>query len=161
MIFTRYQDFRAGFALVGAPIVADGFPEWPYTEIRAGGFDDGLTIDDPTDVNLFTTELNITCNAFASDAVAGVDDFDWFVSQRTDVVASQYFTVSAYAANKSGSITLTAVIANTATLLPAATELEDYTGDDSLKLLFRDVAVYVQRRSDKAYQWIGANDAVG
>jgi len=153
VIFTRYQDFRAGFALVGAPLVADGFPEWPYSELRAGGFANSVSFND---VDLYTTPLTVTCNAGASDAVPGVDEFDWFVSMRTDVIANQYFAVGAVA-NKSGSITLTAVLANTETLLPGVT---DYRGDDALRLLFRDVAIYVQRRSDKSYQWIGTKEVV-
>ncbi len=159
MIYTRYQDFRAGFALVGAPLAVDGFPEWPYAKLRTGGFANSITFDSPSStVNLYSQVMNITCNDFAADAVAGVDDYDFFVSQRTDVIANQYFTVAVYAANRSGSIKLSCVTANTALLLPGLT---DYRGDEALKLLFRDVAIYVQRRSDKAYQWLGSSDAMG
>jgi len=156
MIFTRYQDFRPGFALVGAALDLDGFPVWPYAKLNTGGFSGSLAF---TSIMASGIPFSATCNSFAADSVAGVDEYDWYVSQRTDTSANQYFTVGAHSANHSGSITLDVVDANVKLLIPALSALNyadmraALKNDAYLKLIFRDVAFYVQRRSDKAYQW--------
>lgn len=154
MIYTRYQDFRAGFG-AGSPVAADGFPTWPYSSLRASGFS-GMAF---SSIMSSGFPFSASCNVYAADAVAGVDDYDWYVSQRTDVIASHYFTVSAYSANHSGSISVDVVDANVKLLIPALASLNSSAlraalkDDAYLKLLFKDVAFYAQRRSDGAYQW--------
>lgn len=162
MIFVRYQDFRPGFAEAGAPLVADGFPEWPYAKLRSGGFSNSFAFS--SGANQFP--MDVTCNAFAADATLSDDDFDWYVSQRTDLTGNQYFTVDPFAANKSGSITIDVVDATVKALIPSlvglnASDLRAALANQAhLKLLFRDVAFYVSRRSDKAYQWISIWNSV-
>lgn len=159
MIYVRYQDFRPGFALVGAPIAADGFPEWPVAKLRSGGFDAGITVP-----SIESFPFNITVNGYAADATFGVDLFDFYVSQRTDDAPSQYLLIGpaqndpsgltfSPSNTYSGTISISLVSANVTKLLGSDTAT--YTEDENLAKLFKDVHVYVQRRSDKAIQWRG------
>lgn len=145
MILQRYQDFRMAFADVGAATANDGFKEWPVGRVRASGFSSSLSI--PV---IQSFPITITCNAQASDAVAGVDEYDWYLSQRTDTPAIQYLSLAAVA-NKSGTVTLD-VTGQVANLLPGVNS-SDYVSDHNLALICKHAAIYVQRRSDKAIQW--------
>lgn len=170
MIVSSYAAFRSTFADVGAITAFDGFLEWPGAALlRASGFTGTLQVQPyvggpwisfdgvafPTAQAFPDFPIVVTCNAGASDATYGVDEYDWYVSQRTDVEASQYLTVGRNdlpgSTSRSGSIVIGVDATNRARLLP------DHVGasytDAELTLLLKHVHVYVRRRSDGAYQW--------
>ncbi len=115
MIFTRYQDFRPGFALPGAPTVDDGYPEWPVAKLRTGGFDGTIALrtaalqtytlvagsagpllpTDPTSPTFPSYPIfpiRVTCNAVVADVDFEIDDFHWFLSQRNQPVRAPLAT---------------------------------------------------------------------
>lgn len=147
MICPTYSVFRAVFALGGAATAADGMPEWPVASLRAGGFTGLVT---PT---IAAYPFTITCNADAADAVLGVHEYDWYLSQRTDVAASQYLTIEHDVPAKSGRVRINTVGANVARLLPGLSGAQLLT-TDAQSAIFRNVHLYVHRRSDDAIQWI-------
>lgn len=147
MIVQRYQDFRAAFALAGAAISLDGFETWPTAKLRAAGFSSLAT---PT---ITAYPIALTCNAGAADTVPNTHEYDWYLSQRSDVVGGQYFAISMPDPSKSGSVSIALQAGNVAKLLPGLSGADLLT-TSSLALLFKSVALYVSRRSDKAYQWI-------
>lgn len=148
MIVPTYAAMRGVFAAPAAVVSADGYLTFPGTaKLRTGGFTGLVT---PT-ISAFAT--TITCNAGASDAVLGVHEYDWYLSQRTDVAASQCMTIAHGNPAKSGTVTITLIEAMVDRLLPGRTD-EELLEDDSLAVIFRNVHLYVSRRSDRAYQWI-------
>jgi hypothetical protein len=148
MIIPNYPTFRTVFAPAPGEVGADGYLIFPGTsKLRTGGFTGMVT---PT---ISAYPFAITCNAEASDAVLGVHEFDWYLSQRTDVVANQYLTIEHDVPAKSGRVRLNIVNANVAKLLPGLSGAGLLTAS-SLSTIFRDVHLYVSRRSDRAYQWI-------
>lgn len=148
MICPNYATMRAAFAVGGASVAADGHLEFPGTaKLRTGGFT-GLAT--PT---IAAYPFTITCNAGAADAVAGTHEYDWFLSQRTDVAASQYLEIIHSDPLKSGTVRIDIVDANVALLLPGLTGADLLT-DASQAIIFANCHLYVSRRSDKAYQWI-------
>jgi hypothetical protein len=83
-IFTTYAQFRAGFNPF-TPVGADGFKSW------SGGDVVTPVLEIPT--TIIELPFLIIVNNTINDAVAGVDEWDWYLSQRTDNSARQYFTV--------------------------------------------------------------------
>jgi hypothetical protein len=152
VIIPFYAAFRPTFALAGAATAVDGFAEFPGTaKLRASGFT-GLAT--PT---IDSWPVRLTVNALAQDTVPGTHEFDWFLSQRSDLAASQYLVTSLYdpigaGFTFSGTIEIDLVDANVARLLPGLSG-DDLVTATSLALICRDVSVYVRRRSDGAYQW--------
>lgn len=144
MIVQRYSDFRGLFALDGASAAADGLEEWPVANLRSGGFTGLVT---PT---ITSFPLTITCNGGAIDGGAA---FDWYLSQRTDDPARQYLTITHTRPTKSGTVTIDINEDRVAALLPDVSGPALFEAGN-LGLLMKNVALYVQRRSDKAYQWI-------
>jgi hypothetical protein len=169
MIVSNYAAFRTTFADVGATTAHDGFLEWPGESLlRTGGFTGTLSIRTggvwvpfngvafPTASTFPDLPFRLSANDGASDSVYGTDEYDWYVSQRTDVAANQYLTISrndapASSISRSGSIMIDYDPTNVARLLP------DHAGatftDAELTLLLSRVHVYVRRRSDGAFQW--------
>lgn len=146
MIVHTYAAFRAQFALPGATTANDGLPAWPVAKLRAGGFTGLVT---PIIAGF---PLIVTCNAGVVD---GGIAFDWYLSQRTDITANQYFTVTQLTATKSGSIRISVNELNVLKLLPTATEFTvNNSHPELLTPLLKNVHLYVQRRSDNAIQWI-------
>jgi hypothetical protein len=87
VILLRYADFRSAFA--------------PGAKVRASGFGDSISFDLP----IASWPVVITCNGGAPDATSGVDDYDWYLSQRTDDPDSQYFFMTSEFGT-SGTVTL-------------------------------------------------------
>jgi len=196
MIFPTYRAFRHGFALPGALTdPTDGMPVFPVEKLRTGGFSGTLKIhtglpntSNPADLRTLSVAngfasvspfpqsepLQITCNDYAADAVAGVHDFDWFLSQRVDVSvhdpdavigssiltepalrrdAVRYFTFFPLSLTQSGTVRISFDPTNVKKLAPNFIGLQDLT-DADLRTVLKNVHIYVQRRSDKAYQWV-------
>jgi len=125
--------------------------------------------------------LLLTCNAFAVDTTPGTHEYRWFFSQRIEaekhdpnpvvdpdsVLAEpahrrpteRYFTFNHASVTQSGTVRIDVVPENVRKLIhgfgiegegpPGLQDLEDH----QLGTLFKNVHVYVQRLSDKAYQW--------
>ncbi len=144
MILHTYAAFRAQFALPGAAIANDGMEEWPVAKLRSGGFTGLVT---PT---ITAFPILMTCN---SGAVDGGAAFDWYLSQRTDVAADQYLTITQFDPTKSGSILVGITEVNVLKLLPDVDGIT-IAYPASLTALLKNVHLYVQRRSDQAIQWI-------
>lgn len=134
----------------------DLMPEYPseigHTNlVRSGGFTGGLTgIPAPYAGVSFT----VTCNAGAADAVYGVDDYHWYLSQRSDTPANQMLSCTQVASSGGNSYSGSIQIVHTAL---AEGELgftaPDVTQDIN-RAIFRDCHLYCQRRSDGAIQWV-------
>lgn len=144
MIIQRYTDFRAVVALPGAPLASDGFEQMPLANLRSAGFS---TLSAPT-ITVFP--FTLTVNASAVD---GGFAYDWYLSQRTDDHDVQALTITQVASDKSGSVAIGLDLINVAELLPGVTGAGLVTAA-SLALICKHTALYVQRRSDKAYQWV-------
>jgi hypothetical protein len=136
----------------------DGWPEYPGPDtrgtdlVRANGFDDGFSIVTIQDLDF---ETLITINASAADSVAGVDDYDWWLSDRTEVPASRFLSL-AQAPDTGGNsfsgsvnLSLTATcITELALALPGSITMQQ------LASMFKFAHLYVRRRSDGAIQWV-------
>jgi hypothetical protein len=94
--------------------------------------------------------------------------FDWYLSRRQDPGVYPVFgfddlqeitetdlAISAFyqEANRSGTISLTFNVAAVARLLPGVSGADLLT-DAALRVIFRNVHLYVRRRSDGAIQWV-------
>lgn len=142
MIIDDYSVFRNHINPAGTP-APDGLPEFPVANMRAFGFDGGIT-SNPTSA----FPLEITVNAYADDAVDGVDEYDWFVSQRTSVAANKPFTVyrlDTPPTTRSGSIGID-MTAQTSAENPDPFDLS------TIPVLFFAVDIYAIRRTDKSIQ---------
>jgi hypothetical protein len=136
----------------GRFIDPDGIEGWPVANVRAGGFDAGFTgFTVPYDGNPMT----ITINAGAADASPGVDEYDWYLSQRTDEASNQYFTI-VQAPDSGGQSFSGSVVLDITTLAQTEFGITPGTILTSAQLvnLFRKMSLYVQRRSDDAIQWV-------
>ena len=156
-IWPNYTTFRHRFSTSGTIDPITGYEEWPLAEVGSGGF---TTFNVPRP--MATAAFTVTCNGAGSsvigadDAVLGVDEYNWWVSLRSDVAAEQIVTVAQYSAAKSGTLqfgvnqTLARALLNSTTFT-SATNLET---DLVRQLLYRNVWIYVQRVSDDAVQVI-------
>ena len=100
----------------------------------------------------------MTCNALANDAVPGADEFDWYLSQRTDAAAFQLLTISVY--NPGGGNTASGTVTLFRTAL-SITEIGPVTAQTPQRAedLFRHTYLYVRRRSDRSIQWVDLQKA--
>lgn len=147
MILPNYPTFRDTFG-EGQEVGPDGFLIFPGVgSLRTGGFTGLVT---PT---IAAYPITITCNGGAADSVLGVHEYDWYLSQRTDIAANQYLTMIHADPTKSGTVRIALVDVNVAKLLPGLSGAALLTAA-SLSTIFRNVHLYVSRRSDRAYQWI-------
>ena len=154
MIYPQYTHFRAGMSVTGT-IGVDGMPEWPasYVRLAASGFGDTGTTITGVPTPYAGTFFRVTCNAGAADAVAGVDEYDWYLSQRTDQTALQNLAIWNGAVG-SNTYSGTARILHTAAAESAFGFTATTVTPGVIPLLFRHCYLYVQRRSDSAIQWI-------
>lgn len=148
MIYNRYTDFRAVFATSSTPRANDGLEVYPAANVRAGGFTGGFSgLTRP-----LTFPLTVSCNGLGVDTlVAGppavyIHEYDWYLSQRTEVDADKYLYLESFSDSQSGTVIL-GLTSLASTRYPTLDE-------DALNALFRHCALYVQRRGDKAIQWI-------
>lgn len=142
MIFATWSQFRAGF-MPGAPIGIDGVETWDSAMVDQAGFANSLTF--PQFVS-FPYDIEVDAGP---DAVPGTDEYSWYLSQRTDVVANQYFEVQRNDTNSpvvtnSGRIRIVRT-ALAATLYPTVTTI-------ALIAMFKDLDLYVYRVSDGLIQ---------
>jgi hypothetical protein len=130
----------------------DGLETWPVANVRAGGFDDGFT--NATTVYTMGNYLKlIPVGVSGVDAVLGVDEYDWYVSQQSDDPAAQLWSITNEPSDATNSRSGQLRLQSTAL---ATTEFPGVTvcTPDATALLFRNVHVYCRRISDGAIQWI-------
>ena len=145
MILATWSQFRAVF-MPGAPIGIDGVEEWDPSMVDQPGFVNDLVFADPI---TFPWEIEVDPGP---DAVPGVDEFDFFLSQRSDDPAKQYWEVQRNDAGfpgitNSGRIKLARTSLSTS-LYPTVTA----QSTAALITLFKDLDLYVYRRSDGLIQ---------
>jgi hypothetical protein len=177
---SQWHSFRTIFAAPGATTDYDGNKAWPLALMRANGFNDGIfgmtraaslvipihewRLQVPFRFGIANYSGNPSA-PFTPDAVPGVDEYDWWVSQRTSVDADMFLSVSQAqpdvgappGATYSGAIRLDATPRFYADMGLLTENLSD-PGEGSLagrngRILFKNVHVYCRRRSDGAIQW--------
>lgn len=129
----------------------DGLETWPYENMRANGFDGGIT----GFPSIYTGgQLILTCNGGAADAAQYVDEYDWYLSQRTDDPVNQPLTIVQKPLTGGNTYSGTVIIdisqsgydlAGTSTIRA-----------DEIALIFKHCHLYVQRYpvgGSKAIQW--------
>lgn len=148
-VIVNYTTMRATFATTATPVDPDGMEPWPYANVRASGFDDGFTgIGEPITAFPITVSVDsLNVGAVAHDA---------YLSQRTDVAASQYFTI-VETATYSGTWTISLTSVGAAAIGNALTT--DPVTPDQLAQATKYCALYVKRLSDAAIQWVSLYDA--
>lgn len=137
----------------------DGWAEFPgpnatYSNnlVRASGFDGGISIVSVS--SDFTTRL--TVNASAADSVFGTDEYDWYLSDRTDDPGKRFLDIvqrpSSGGNSYSGSvdISLSALCLSELGINPATTPLTQ----SELAICFKFAHLYCRRVSDGAIQWV-------
>jgi hypothetical protein len=142
MILSTYDLFRATFATTTDRDVA-GWEEWPTTNVVYAS-EVGFHLALPTALN--TTQI-ISVNALANDAVAHVDEFDFYLSQRTDDPAAQLLSIqrSDIAPNtRSGTILM---LPKNPLMLSLYGSLFPLPPEQGIAI-FRDTWLYVRRRSN-------------
>lgn len=140
----------AGRTLTGQQFDPDGVERWPVANMRAGGFTGGVTgMPIPY---VFGLLITLTVNAGVADSVLNVDEYDWYLSQRTDEVSSQYLSMTEVppgASSFSGSVRLV-----TSTVSNVLGIVDGPITPPQTALLFNKAHLYVRRKSDDAIQLI-------
>jgi len=144
LIVTRYSDFRAVCA-PGAPRDNAGYETWPVGSMLYPPGEQGFNLVLPPVLSAFAI---LSANGMADDAAPDVDDFDWYLWQRTDDPLKQAFALARYdttATTRSGTVQM----------YPTMVAVEEYGLDPSGAIaspeigvrLFRDLWLGVRRRS--------------
>lgn len=147
MILGTYLAMRHAFAPGAAPDVT-GYPTWPSAPhaLAITGNVRPLT----------SLPLGLTVNGGELDP-GGVEQFDWYVSQRTDDPSRQFLRLTPLS-GRSGTMVVTATDYGAAELGLAPGGIGQITLPQVLRL-FRHVDVYVRRRADGATGYLSILDA--
>lgn len=157
-VIALFSNFRTIFSVTGT-IGVDGYPAWPLASVRASGFT-SFGLPKPIVHLPFTVTANPASAGAVignDDAIIGVDDYDWYVSQGTDVAAKQRLVVTQYSAAKSGTIQITGQKSVYDQIIPKASALqppEVPLPEETALLMFKHVTIYVQKKSNNAIQVI-------
>jgi hypothetical protein len=144
LIVTRYSDFRA-ICAPGAPRDNAGYETWPVGSMLYPPGEAGFNLTLPSALSPFAI---LSANEMADDAAPGVDEFDWYLWQRTDDPLKQAFALARY--DTSGTTR-----SGTIQMYPTGIAIEPYGLDPSGVItspelgvrLYRDVWLGVRRRS--------------
>ena len=177
---SQFNSFRTIFAAPGATTDPDGNKAWPLHLMRAN-FNDGIfgmTRAASLVIPIHEWRLDLTYRIgianysgnesapYTADAVPGVDEYDWWVSQRTSVDADMYLQVlqgrpdvgAPPGATYSGALLLVPT-PRFYTDLGFPSNIDDPTdvlpgfSEAHSRILLKNVHVYCRRRSDGAIQW--------
>lgn len=140
------------FTIDGVLIDPGGFERWPVDNVAQAGFDGGIT---GFTIPFTGIIMTLTINSGAADAADGVDEYDWFLSQRTDDTVKQYLQATPVPPSGgntfSGSIRISqTALADSEFGIVASTPL---TPLQTVKL-FNKMDLYVRRKSDGLIQWV-------
>lgn len=72
----------------------DGHRLWPASYVRMAGFSDGFT--QINDWNSLNNYVQIYPAGYTADAAKGVAEYNWYLSQRTDIPSSQPIAIVQY-----------------------------------------------------------------
>ncbi len=140
-------------------IARDGYEEWPglfagqagrTNLVRANGFAGGFSGIPGSAVG---QNFLVSVNGQAPDAVAGVDEYDWYLSQRTDDPAKQWLSCATAHFLGANTYSGTVLIATTA-LANAELGLGLTLTVEQQIEVFRFCHLYCRRRPDGAIQWV-------
>lgn len=151
--------------LVGTYDVAfydpDGYPSWPVSYVRkaASGFGDtGSTLTYSGYPFATNDPVTISCNGGGSDGVKGTPEYNWYLSQRTAVLANQPLAMvqlpDTPTDSYSGSVALS--LSSFWGLSPSVVVTAELR-QRALKYCH----LYVQRVSDGAIQWVDLSRLLG
>ena len=156
-------------SLAGVFLDADGMERWPVAKVRASGFTSGIVgINGIPPASAGVFPFLLSCNGFAHDEIYGTDQFDWCVIQRTDTTASRYLRIERYDEPPTNTFSGTIIVFATplaqkelgftkgAGYIAGSSTVFDsvlLSADQTLAMM-RNVHVYVQRKADRAIQWI-------
>lgn len=141
-----------------------GFEVWPVALMRAGGpaFDDGISGFNT--VPYVNATLTLTAETGGSDAVYNTDEYDWYLSQRTDTPGIQYLSIIK-GADTAGPVSHSEEVQLAPTAF-AATKFGFTLGDglpldpNIVRMLFNHCDLYVRRISDGAIQRVDLLEAI-
>ncbi len=150
-VLALYTTMRSVFN-IGAGTDVAGYEIWPSASVRAAGFDDGFT-----GVTKFSGTYTFPKTISVDGGANGADAHDVYLSQRTDIPADQYLSLTSVA-GKSGSWSL-ALTANAVARLGIATAATPLNHDQTIRTL-KHCTLYCQRHSDNAIQLVQLYNAV-
>jgi hypothetical protein len=145
MILLRYHDFRLWFGQGYSPD-RSGYPKYPTGRVLYPPGEAGFLLALPSPVSC---HMLLSVNGFAHDPSFGSDAFDWYLSQRTDDPARQLFALvpqDTPNATRSGTVLLT--MTTLCQALFGVTPASPLPAPLDRERLFRDVTLYVRRRSN-------------
>jgi len=154
MICASYSDFRHRFADT-TDRAADGLEVWPAEQVFASGFVSIVGIYASDSNQLFPHTLSV--NALTSDSVKGTDEYEWYLSQRTDDSEGQFLSLTKYDPNPTAQSFSGSAVFDLTALGTDEFEPDDdgnVSGVDNIKRLYRNVHLYVKRKSDGAILWV-------
>lgn len=125
----------------------DETPRFPYENVRAGSIGSITGMPSP-----YTgIQQVLTVNAGAADASAGVDEYHWYLSKRTDEPTKMLWTAIQYVDGSSNTFS------GSVFLTPTALYADLYSltvNNEDLSAALRNVHLYCVRVSDGAIQWL-------
>lgn len=134
----------------------DGWPEYPGPQTRGtnlvvpNGFGYGNSLSIVTGEGL--NGIVVTMNDSAADAVQGVDEYDWWLSDRTEDDASRWLSVAQIADDGGQSFSGTVGLEATALALSELRIVGDITMAQWVSL-FKNAYIYVRVRATGAIHW--------
>lgn len=144
----------------------DMYPTFALSSVRKAGSgfgNNGTTVvgfPNPIDLSSGTYSMEITCNATAPDGSFGVDEYNWYLSRRTEDVASHFINI---AQKPPGASSYSGTVIITPTAL-AISFLASVVGPKNtppvIRRCFKNMHLYVRRLSDGAIQWVDLYRAV-
>ncbi len=143
-------------SLHSATYDVDGVEAWPTNLIRIGNTGTVFNAITGTQKPVKVIPFTLTANGGAFDAAAGVDEYDWYVSQRTDDMSTQYLNVTRAVESPSNTRSGSILINLNSNAVTKFGLVDAFTiSTDAQRVgIFRDVWVYVRRRSDGAIQLV-------
>lgn len=145
MICPSYSAFRSVFG-AGEARDRSGYERWPVEKVLGPIGSSSFRLAMPAS---FDVTAMLSVNELAYDAIPGLDEFDWYLSQRTDLPGEQLFAlrrIDDENGTRSGSVKLVPTV-----LMAAVVSLDEQhptPSSEQAERIFKYVAVYVRRRSD-------------
>ncbi len=167
MIVALHSQMRSLFATSATPVDPDGFEPWPAANVNTTGFDPN---DGTANAMRFWSEgrspalirpirnmpIYISVKDEREDLTPGVDEYDWYLSQRTDDPSVQMLSFTqkprtgGFTYSGTGILALTSYGVTQLGLASATADLDEQTR----RILFKNVFVYVQQKSDNLIQCV-------
>jgi len=139
--------------VTGWYVDADGRPQWPTTKVDIAGFT-GTVTGGPTPYA--GTSFAVTCNAGAADAAYGIDEYNWYLSQR----GGSYITMTQKAPSATNTYSGSVDLVHSATAESEFGFTPTTVDEDVIRKVFNRCDLYVQRVSDGAIQHVLLYDAM-